>query len=188
MNIYVWDKELKSLSKGTTSVKEVYVWDTKIRPTWPNTQWPCPDGYHVPTSTEMGNLMTIANWWILDYLKLPKTWYVSYNTQWKSWGQYWYLWTANRGYSAFISSNSSYRISNWDVSIWCWLFIRPFKNEPVTPDASWTTLKSWTWWSWIYWKESLWLISASSEWNTWITITDKNLWATRRSCFRQKHL
>mgnify|MGYP003307556105 CR=1 FL=1 len=32
--------------------------------------------------------------------------------------------------------------------------------------------------SWIYWSSDLGLISLSSNWITWITITDKNLWAT----------
>lgn len=33
-------------------------------------------------------------------------------------------------------------------------------------------------WPWIYWNESLWLISLSSDWQNWFTIADKNLWAT----------
>lgn len=33
--------------------------------------------------------------------------------------------------------------------------------------------------AWIYHNPSLWLISLSSDWSTWITIADKNLWATQ---------
>lgn len=32
--------------------------------------------------------------------------------------------------------------------------------------------------AWIYHNEDLWLISLSSDWSNWITIADKNLWAT----------
>ena len=32
--------------------------------------------------------------------------------------------------------------------------------------------------AWIYHNEELWLISLSSDWSTWTTIADKNLWAT----------
>lgn len=32
---------------------------------------------------------------------------------------------------------------------------------------------------WIYHSASLWLISLSSDWSTWLTIADKNLWATQ---------
>lgn len=31
---------------------------------------------------------------------------------------------------------------------------------------------------WIYYNATLWLISLSSDWETWMTIADKNLWAT----------
>lgn len=33
--------------------------------------------------------------------------------------------------------------------------------------------------AWIYWNSDLWLISISSDWSTWLTIADKNLWATQ---------
>ena len=33
MSIYIWPNEISSLKKGTSDVSEVYVWDTKVRPT-----------------------------------------------------------------------------------------------------------------------------------------------------------
>lgn len=52
----------------------------------------------------------------------------------------------------------------------------------------WTQWKEvwWEWWwgwdpvstPWIYWDKEDWLISVSSDWTTWMTIADKNLWAT----------
>ena len=46
--------------------------------------------------------------------------------------------------------------------------------------SDWTTLYTWTWtWgAWIFRDSTNWLISLSSDWGTWITIADKNLWAT----------
>ena len=58
------------------------------------------------------------------------------------------------------------------------LSIRPFNDDAVIPDGSWTTLYQWTWSAGIFRNSSLWLISISSDWTTWITIADKNLWAT----------
>jgi hypothetical protein len=43
--------------------------------------------------------------------------------------------------------------------------VRPSKQPITTP--------------WIYHNSDLWLISLSSDWTTWLTIADKNLWATQ---------
>lgn len=37
----------------------------------------------------------------------------------------------------------------------------------------------WKVWSWIYHNATLWIISLSNDWSNWITIADKNLWATQ---------
>lgn len=63
----------------------------------------------------------------------------------------------------------------WDASAYP---VRLFADEAVIPDGSWTVLKSWTWWWGSYWNQSLWLISLSADWTEWITIQDKNVWAT----------
>ena len=63
----------------------------------------------------------------------------------------------------------------WDSSAYP---VRLFADEAVIPDGSWTVLKSWTWWWGSYWNQSLWLISLSVDWTEWITIQDKNVWAT----------
>ena len=55
--------------------------------------------------------------------------------------------------------------------------IRPFKNEYITPDSTWTVIQ-WTLGStWIFWNQSEWLISIT-DWTNWYTIMDKNLGAT----------
>lgn len=33
--------------------------------------------------------------------------------------------------------------------------------------------------SWVFWSKKLWLISFSNDWRQWMTVADKNLWATQ---------
>lgn len=174
MAIYWW----------TNTVQHIYLW-------WPTrtNQWPCPSDYHIGTQTEWTAIKTILSWFSISvanvkaYLKLPDAYYLNrkdgtINTQ------YWTvrLWTStmtdNATAYAFIieKSNSSYNVSTDKPANA--FSIRPMKNEPVVPDSSWTVMKQGTWTAWIYWSSTLGLISLSSDWVTWYTISDKNLWAT----------
>ena len=161
---------------------------------WENwaTQWPAPSGFHVPLSTERQAVYNIwtalgggssdwTNFWIA--LKLPFAGYRSYsyagvNNQGSD-ANYWSS-TPGDSYFAyrlyFKSSNinrkgTSYR-SNANS-------VRCFKDSPTVPTSSWTKL----YWTsieagWIFWSSADWLISLSSDGSNWITIADKNLWAT----------
>ena len=155
-------------------------------------QWPCPDWYHVPTKDEWVAVKTVwttlwgwgsawTNFGIA--LKLPFTGRRNYNDadvyDVGSDGRYWSSTpgdadNAYRFYfhSSYVSpQDRSYRSIGYSV--------RCFKDSPVVPTSSWTKL----YWTsieagWIFWSSDLWLISMSSDWITWITIADKNLWAT----------
>lgn len=155
-------------------------------------QWPCSEWFHVPTNDEWTSLNSI--WLALgawnnssdkesveSYLKMPFAWRFKHNTaaiadRWS----YAYYWSCDAqatddSYMFYcgvyiIIPNQSYKSG--------WLSIRPFKDMPVVPDSSWTELYSWAWDAWIYHNSSLWLISLSSDWTNWITMADKNLWAT----------
>ena len=172
-------------------VKKVYYW-WKLVDDYSAMRWPCPDGFHVPTSTEFSNVNVIwktlwawnGSWHanLTTYLLLPY-----YKTeQNKTWG----YWCCNRYWSQSLYPASSSTITfgayigievprpdtrsslNW---------IRPFKDTPVIPDNSWATLYDWSstaTWAWIFHNSALWLISLSSDWNIRYTISDKNLWAT----------
>lgn len=64
----------------------------------------------------------------------------------------------------------SKRIINWhevEKVIRNGVQIRP-ESTPPTPVSN----------AGVYWSQSLWLISLSSDWINWMTIADKNLWAT----------
>ena len=174
MAIYWW----------TNTVQHIYVW-------WPTrtNQWPCPSGFHIPTKDEWQPLIEeLTALWAYDvnniktYLKIPDAYYLARSSGAKE-TKYWTV----RMWTSTMTAN--------DVA-WAWgidqnlklvfqedkpangFSIRPMKNEPVVPDSSWTVMKQGTWTAWIYWSSTLGLISLSSDWTTWYTISDKNLWAT----------
>ena len=155
-------------------------------------RWPAPSGYHVPLNTEwqaVYDVWTALGGWSSDWtnfwiaLKLPFAGYRSYSSagvsNQGSIGRYWYSsrYNTDGAYNLSLNSaglnpqNANYRASGYSV--------RCFKNSPVVPMSSWTKL----YWTsieagWIFWSSADWLISLSSDWTTWITIADKNLWAT----------
>ena len=151
------------------------------------TQWPCPDGSHVPLRSEWEWLKTIMSWlglttwsnWKIN-LHMPfagDRFYSSANTESQnSYGTYWSsspLSSTNASYFNLDSSAGSYGYARANG-----YSIRPFKNTYETPDSTWTVI-TWTLWSaWIFWNQTDWLISITSDWTTWYTIQDKNLWAT----------
>ena len=154
-------------------------------------QWPCPNWFHVPLTTEWQTVKNIwtALWgwsnawndfWIA--LKLPYAGGRNSSASIVAQGTGWYYWSSSRynasdasslnltKYSIFAQSSNG-RANSFSV--------RCFKDTPTVPTSSWTKLY-WTsieaWW--IFWSSADWLISMSSDWQTWITITDKNLGAT----------
>lgn len=178
--------------KPAPIVKRYYGW--KIVSNYSAMRWPCDDGFHVPLDTEWATINTIwqslgawtSTWWdnLGIYLKMPYSWF---RTQ--SWAAVSYQWTLWRYHSSYCVSNSIYAKSlyfksteidtnNTTYTKSAWYSLRPFKDEPVVPDNTWTNLYSWTWNAGIYHNSTLWLISLSSDWTTRTTIMDKNLWAT----------
>ena len=163
----------------------IYMWREYVAPN----KWPAPSGFHVPLKSEYSSLISamttlgIGSTWdnLKTYFKMPCAWYRDQSTSnVYSQNSNWYYWCsdANGTYSNVLSDASS-RISQTtrDRSYAC--SIRAFKDEPVIPTSSWTKLywtsiESW----WIFWSGADWLISLSSDWTNWITIADKNLWAT----------
>lgn len=157
----------------------------KIRkPNVANMQWPCPTGFHVPTNDD--NIALIAAMTSLGintsngnclktYLKMPFAW--SLNNTWgliSGIGGYISSTSVNTWANRIYATGTSLAASQQTIKAW-WNSIRPFKNEAVTPDNTRTTLYG-TLSAWIFMKG--WLISISSDWVNWITIADKNLWAT----------
>ena len=165
---------------------------------------PCGVGFHVPLKTEWQKLKTMMDslsfttWddWRIK-LHMPFSGKRGFNNaelsfQWV----YWCYWmcmcgSGNPMQACHLNISSSQVSANYITSRADGLSIRPFKDVPVIPTSSRTTIYEWgTWWDWtnwytpwIFWDQANWLISISSNWKTtdssvWVTITDKNLWAT----------
>jgi len=155
-------------------------------------QWPAPDGFHVPLNTErqaVKDIRTALGWWSRDWtnfwmtLKIPMAGY-RYNssagvTNQGTGGYYWSSsrYSANYAYYLYFSSAALSPQGNYSRA--SGFSVRCFKNSPTIPTSSWTKL----YWTsieagWIFWSSTDWLISLSSNWQNWITIADKNLWAT----------
>lgn len=158
-------------------------------------QWPCNEWFHVPTKGDIswfGSLVTSVvsqadKGNIPTYLHMPMWGCLKVNNSGSGIGSpteldnYMYLWTSTpseqnwQSYYWMISRVGS--ISNsWNNRINAF-GIRPFANEVVLPDNTWTveygTLGS----SGIFHNATLWLITITN-WETTYTISDKNLWAT----------
>lgn len=150
---------------------------------------PAPSGFHIPLSSEWQSVITIItdSFGISDtgdtlevYLKLPMAWMRDYyaGSVYET-GSHWHYWTASsiNNDNIQVDTSSEYvHIISWNQANW--FSIRCFKNTAVTPDSSWTALYTWTWNAWIFHNATEWLISISGDGTTWITIADKNLWAT----------
>jgi len=169
----------------------IYLWNKTI--VYSDMQWPCPDWFHVPLKSEMSSLVDIItstfSLWkngMINYLKMPMAWLRAYNNWgvWNQWSQAYY-WTSSwwgEGKAWYMGYAAAYNpVSIGDNRTWDACSIRAFKNSPVIPDSSWTTLYDWSSvaiWAWIFHNVSHWLISISWDGSTWYTIQDKNLWAT----------
>jgi len=155
-------------------------------------QWPCPDGFHVPLKSEWEWLNTIMSWlwftnweWFKSNLHMPYWWWRNQdnsNTE-NQWTNWYYLCSNRYDDGTYRIYNNNFHINSSTASlsgnyISFWQSIRPFYNVFVTPTSSWTVIQ-WTLGSaWIFWNQTDWLISITSNWTTWYTIQDKNLWAT----------
>lgn len=168
-------------------------------------RWPCPEGFHVPKSSERSAVINawVSLWarttsWTASvtnfrtYLKLPNIVYL-FPGNWLPWTwwtpQHRYYWWCRQTWSdwSWRYCDALDVVEDYWWSIWVentssnhWCPVRPFKDKPVIPDSTWTTLYT----SDVYpasrnikHSQSLWLITISYDW-TYITIADKNAGAT----------
>ena len=169
-------------------------------------QWPCPSGYHIPTSSEWTELITALTTLGLDssdtssvdtyfgsYLKMP----AADGLNGLSWqrtteAERWVYWSSDakeNAYWRFVSPAMFFYGSNRPSGvvetreIWvCGGYsIRAKKDIPVIPSQDWSVLLNWNGIAanaWIYYNSNIGLISISADGLNRITIADKNLWAT----------
>ena len=175
-------------------IKNVFVYKEEYTPDdYSAMRGPCPEGFHVPSRTEINNLRwmmvqlglgTIAAYW--SKLFIPPCSHMSITYQgtnnWISHSTGWIsLWTCNasgeRAENLFCYSTDTWpnmiRIQKVVAS-----HIRPFKDGYVQPTASWTVMEGTLWSAWVFWNQTDWIISITTDWTTGYTIADKHLWAT----------
>ena len=148
-----------------------------------DTQGPCPNGFHIGTKDEWQTLIdALTTLWAYDvnniqtYLKIPSAYYLARSNGAKE-TRYWTcrFWTStmtanNVSWAWWIDENNLFVFQADKPGNG--FSIRQFKDNPVAPDSTWTQMTTW-----IYWSSTLWLISIQNG-SSWITISDKNLWAT----------
>ena len=181
-----WSANNTAMVSGTAiSIEE----DTEFVPTivhqiiHRDTQWPCPNGFHIGTQTEWDTLKTaLETLWVwnktdfMNYLKVPSAYYLNRANGAKT-TSYWPVrfWTSNmvtkqKAYCVYVNEKDALAVAEDKPANG--FSIRPIKDNPVEPDSTWTQMTTW-----IYWSSTLWLISIQNG-NSWITMSDKNLWAT----------
>lgn len=152
-------------------------------------RWPCDEWYHVPNETELTALITaLTTLWLTlvdttaqTYLLMPLAWMRARNDG--SVSAQWTEWHYRSCDSASLNRAKRLQIDSYDIAVgWTpiaiWASIRPFKDEAVIPDSWRTTLYAGTWDAGIFHNSTDGIISISADGTTWMTIADKNLWAT----------
>lgn len=111
-------------------------------------QWPCPNGFHIPSSNELSQLLSIltslglpSNYsTIKTYLKMPPTWWRDIDGNTSLQNSRWFYWAS----TIYDNNQASLLVSTWwSLRVeynakWLWVCVRPFKNVAVQP--SWTKL------------------------------------------------
>ena len=160
---------------------------------WPDNQWPCPEWRHIPFKSEWETIIShMSTLWIgtrdvSGTYKLSLAWWLADSTgnRASTW-YYWAYWCADGNNDSTRPMGYSFYFRNLHNAIYSRFpsnaqTIRPFKDTPVTPDNTWTILFDWSSvaaWAWVFHNATEWLISSSADWINWITMADKNLWAT----------
>ena len=165
-----------------------------------DTQWPCPDGYHIGTKDERQELLTALTivWaydvnYIKTYLKIPDAYYLARSSGKKE-TKYWTvrMWTSTMdsntvAYVWWIDENNKFVFQADKPGNG--FSIRPFKDTAVDPfDWTWPAPdEPGIWWTtiirrpdsydWIYWHQTKWIITIRGG-SYLYTMSDKNLWAT----------
>ncbi len=165
------------ISAWTNPTQHVYIGG----PDYSAIQWPCDSGFHIPSTSEWEAVInTVGTVWAdyFTYLHIPKCWYRDrkttniITTYWFS--RYWCnTMTAKDKADCWGIEQTDLVQMYLDDKPANWYPIRAFKDAPVAPDSNWTeTISGKVWYN-----ATLWLISIKN-WGEWITMQDKNVWAT----------
>ena len=177
MWIYIWENE----------IKDIFVWEWMD--SYEAMRWPCPEGFHVPSNTEWTGVRTIMVWlgfstgnsWATN-LHLPLAKHIK-QSDWTidssdTKGYYFAStpWTWTAMYRLYMTTSSVSSTGTGGRA--SWYSVRAFKDNFEVPNSNRTVITGTLWSAWIFWNQSDWLISITSDWTTGYTIMDKNIWAT----------
>ena len=115
---------------------DVFVRDSSWMSTWKNlwtawSQWPCPEWWHIPTTSERDTLKSYYNssyWtsfeWFVNYFNIPFAGYRSSNST---------IWETNYRIAMWTSSTTNYSYSNNPYSVWWYT-----RNTSTSSFYGWT--------------------------------------------------
>lgn len=141
---YYWDKFIIWFNNWS-SVANYNLW-WEVTRTKKAMRWPCAEWFHIPRSNEASSFVDlvhslgISKEWFKTYLKMPLIWYID--------GTWWYydnMWVYRTCSHTNASLANALLLNYWDEWV-MWSsyskgnLIRPFKNESVVPDSTWTKL------------------------------------------------
>lgn len=172
MNVYIWRRDDYSAMRG-----------------------PCPEGFHIPSKEWWEGViqiltrtfgMEINGPTLGTYLKMPmagsRSRFTSEVSGVGTSGDYWSCTPGSSsplfGVEFWFEAETSAILPMREFGRAFGYSLRWFKDSPVVPTSSWTTLYDWGNGAWIFRSSAEWLISISGNWLTRCTIQDKNLWAT----------
>lgn len=172
MNVYIWRRDDYSAMRG-----------------------PCPEGFHIPSKEWWEGViqiltstfgMEINGTTLGTYLKMPmagsRSRFTSEVSGVGTSGDYWSCTPGSSsplfGVEFWFEAETSAILPMREFGRAFGYSLRWFKDSPVVPTSSWTTLYDWGNGAWIFRSSAEWLISISGNWLTRCTMQDKNLWAT----------
>ena len=155
-------------------------------------QWPCENGFHIPSQWELSDLKSIMDGLSLSTwnsyktkLHMPFVWYRRYTDATilnnGTSGSYWSVsphWNANLNHAKYLSLTSSDVWVNSSDNRSNAFSLRAFKDTYVEPDNTWTVVEGSLDSAGIFHNTTLWLISVTNGTDKSITMKDKNEWAT----------
>lgn len=178
-----------SVVRYADEIKEIYVWEWNLVNDYSAMQWPCPEGFHIPTNTEWTGVRDIMSWLGFSTgnaratnLHLPLAKHIK-QADWTidsadNKGYYFAStpWTWTAMYRLYMTTSSVSSTGTGGRA--SWYSIRAFKDEFVKPTSSWSVINWTLWGAGIFRDQTDWIISLTSDWITGYTLEDKNLWAT----------
>ena len=141
-------------------------------------RWPCDEGFHVPLIEERQAIMTswLNTSQFKSYLHIPLAGFRDKDGSWNNGNSYAYLRTSSPdgSLSKRFRFDNAYSYSNSTDRRSFGFSIRWFRDTPIIPDSNRTETVTGKMW----YISTLWLISILVWMNQYVTMQDKNVWAT----------